>query len=49
MFSKFIIQAIRGGTVNAAAKLQNTVSSTDSATAPPACPVCLGKNWISTT
>ena len=44
MFSKFIIQAIRGGTVNAAAKLENTVSSTDSATAPPACPVCLGKN-----
>lgn len=48
-FSKFIIQATRGGTVNTAAKLQNTVSSTDSATAPPACAVCWWKNCISKT
>lgn len=48
-FSKFIIQATRGGTVNTAAKLQNTVSSTDSATAPPACAVCWRKNCISKT
>ena len=42
-FSKFIIQATRGGTVNTAAKLQNTVSSTDNATAPPAWAVCCFK------
>lgn len=39
-FSNAIIQDTRGGTVNTAAKLQNTVSITDKATAPPAWAVC---------
>lgn len=38
--SNAIIQATSGGTVKTAAKLQNTVSITDNATAPPAWAVC---------